>query len=46
MGEEYRFLLGVIVYGGLVAGVCAMIVWAIAFRMHPPRNGIKQGGRK
>ncbi|TDQ17847.1 hypothetical protein DEV91_1274 [Phyllobacterium brassicacearum] len=46
MGEEDRLLLGVIIYGGVFAAVCAMIAWAIAFRMHPPRNGIKQGRRK
>lgn len=38
MGEEDRFLLGVILYSGVLAAICAMIVWAIACRMHPRRN--------
>ncbi|MBZ9655594.1 hypothetical protein [Phyllobacterium lublinensis] len=46
MGTEGTFLLGMIVYGGILAGVCAAIVWAIAFRMHSPRKGMKQEGRK
>jgi hypothetical protein len=46
MGTEGTFLLGMIVYGGILAGICAVIVWAIAFRMHSPRKGMKQEGRK
>lgn len=46
MGEENRFLLGMMIYGGVLAAVCVLIVWVIAFRMHPPRHGIKQRGRK
>jgi hypothetical protein len=44
--SEDRFLLGVVLYSGVLAAICAMIVWAIVFRMHQRRNAIKQGGRK